>query len=106
MADDAIDPREPALLHADFADDTYTHMKTTVEIAPDLLRSAKAVAVREKTTLRALLEEGLRWALSKRRSPDNFTLRDASVAGKGTQSGVREGDWNNIRDSIYEGRGT
>ncbi|MFO1078525.1 MAG: DUF2191 domain-containing protein [Planctomycetota bacterium] len=81
-------------------------MKTTVELAPDLLRAAKAVAAREKTTLRALLEEGLRWVLGQRRQPRDFELRDASVSGKGTHPGVREGDWGSIRDAIYDGRGT
>lgn len=85
--------------------DTYNHMKTTVDIAPELLRAAKAAAAKEKTTLRALLEEGLRWVLAHRSKPTDFELRDASVSGKGTQPGVREGDWNTIRDRIYDGRG-
>lgn len=82
-----------------------THMKTTVEIAEDLLRAAKAVAGKERTTLRALLEEGLRWALDKRKRRHAFRLRDASVRGKGVQQGVVEGDWSTVRDRIYEGRG-
>lgn len=86
--------------------DTYTHMKTTVEIAEDLLRQAKAVAHRERTTLRALLEEGLRWALGKRKHQEGFKLRDGSVPGKGVQPGVREGDWGAIRDATYTGRGS
>lgn len=84
----------------------YAHMKTTVEIADDLLRRAKAVAHREGTSVRALLEEGLRWALGKRRRAATFKLADGSVPGKGVQPGVREGDWTTIRDSIYTGRGS
>ncbi|MFO1031293.1 MAG: DUF2191 domain-containing protein [Planctomycetota bacterium] len=80
-------------------------MKTTVEIAEDLLRAAKSVATKERTTLRALLEEGLRWALEKRKRRHAFRLRDASVRGKGVQPGVVEGDWAALRGSIYEGRG-
>jgi hypothetical protein len=80
-------------------------MKTTVEIAEDLLQQAKAIAHKERTTLRALLEEGLRWALGKRRRKTNFKLRDASVHGKGVQPSVSEGDWTALRDSIYKGRG-
>lgn len=83
-----------------------THMKTTVEIAEDLLRQAKAVAGKERTTLRALIEEGLRWALGKRRRRARFKLRKASVRGKGLQSGVAEGDWAALRDAIYTGRGS
>ena len=83
-----------------------TPMKTTVEIADDLLRQAKAVAGKERTTLRALVEEGLRWAIGKRRRRERFKLRDASVAGNGVQPGVSEGDWAALRDSIYSGRGS
>ena len=81
-------------------------MKTTVEIADDLLREAKAVATKERSTVRALLEEGLRLVLGRRRRRGKFKLRDASVAGKGIQPGVDEGDWAAIRDLIYQGRGS
>ncbi len=85
--------------------DMGTHMKTTVEIAEDLLRQAKVVAGKERITLRALIEEGLRWALNKRRRRGRFKLRDASVPGKGPQPGVTEGDWSTLRDQSYSGRG-
>jgi len=58
-------------------------MKTTVEIAEHLLRQAKSTAHREGTTLRALLEEGLRWALGRRRRKPDFELADGRVPGKG-----------------------
>ncbi len=81
-------------------------MKTTVDLSDDLLRAAKEVAGKERTTLRALLEEGLRWALGKRKQRTSFKLRDASVSGKGVQQGVVEGNWSEFRDSIYDGRGS
>ena len=84
--------------------DALTHMKTTVELNQDLLHRAKQVAAEEGTTLRALLESGLRSELDKRATGD-FNLADASVDGNGTQQGVAEGDWDAIRDAIYEGRG-
>ena len=34
-----------------------------------------------------------------------FLLRDASVPGRGLQPGLQEGDWESIRDPIYEGHG-
>lgn len=83
-----------------------SHMRTTVEIAEQLLRQAKSVAARERTTLRALLEEGLRWALGKRRKRQRFRLRDASVGGKGVQPGIDDTDWSRLRDTIYDGRGS
>ena len=80
-------------------------MKTTVEIQDDLLRSAKRQARRERTTLRALVEEGLRRVLRGRKESTPFRLRDASVGGEGVQQGIREGDWETIRSLTYEGRG-
>lgn len=79
-------------------------MKTTIEIPDALLQQAKRVASREKTTLRALVEEGLRRVL-RERGKKPFRFRDASFKGKGLQPGIREGDWAQIRDLIYEGRG-
>ena len=81
-------------------------MKTTVEIADELLQEAKSVASKERSTLRALVEEGLRWVLGQRRHGRTFRLRDASVGGKGVQPGVTEGSWDAIRDLIYSGRGS
>jgi hypothetical protein len=87
--------------------DMATHMKTTVEIAEELLRQAKEVAHRESTTLRSLLEEGLRWVLGQRRQRRKpYRMPDASVSGKGLQPGIDEGNWSSIRDRIYEGRGS
>ena len=80
-------------------------MKTTVESQDDLLRSAKRQARRERTTLRALVEEGLRRVLRGRKESTPFRLRDASVGGEGVQHAIREGDWETIRSLTYEGRG-
>jgi hypothetical protein len=81
-------------------------MKTTVDIPNDLLHEAKAVAASERTTLRSLLEEGLRWVLAQRKKRGRFRLRDAAVPGKGLQPGIHEGSWEQVRDMIYQGRGT
>ena len=89
----------------DGSHDMVTHMKTTVDIPDPLLTAVKEVAALEKTTLRSLIEEGLRLALARRRKGKRFRLRDASVDGNGPQPGVREGDWSVVRDLIYEGRG-
>jgi hypothetical protein len=80
-------------------------MKTTVEISDALAQQARALAAREKTTLRALIEAGLRHVLRERRQKRRFELRDASFRGNGLQPEFREGDWQRIRDAAYEGRG-
>lgn len=81
------------------------HMKTTVEIADTLLAEAKQVADRERTTLRSLVEEGLRQVLQDRKRKPAFRLRDASYRGRGLRPEVAEGQWDTIRAMAYEGRG-
>lgn len=82
------------------------HMKTTVEIADSLAREAKDLAAREHTTLRELIEAGLRAVLRQRRKKGAFRLRDASFGGNGLQPEFRGADWERIREAAYEGRGT
>jgi len=79
-------------------------MKTTVEIADSLLEEAKVIASHEDTTLRKLIEDGLRRELAERKQRRKFHLRRASFKGKGMQPGVAS--WDRIRDLAYEGRGT
>jgi len=80
-------------------------MKTTIDISDSLLSEAKSVAVEEKSSVKALVEEGLRKVLSERKDTRRFRLRKASVKGKGLQNGIEEGSWERLRELIYEGRG-
>jgi hypothetical protein len=79
-------------------------MKTTVEIAEALLDDARKAAQRRGTTLRALIEEGLRHVLKTTARRPAFTLRDASFKGEGIDPAF-DGDWERVRDAIYKGRG-
>lgn len=60
------------------------HMKTTIEVSDGLFFSAKSFAQQRQTTLRALVEEGLRRVLSDARPEHKqaFKLVDASVRGE------------------------
>jgi hypothetical protein len=80
-------------------------MKTTLEISDPLLAHAKRQAVRESTTLRELVERGLRKVLQERRGAEQFQLRDARVGGNGLKPEFRGADWGPIRDTIYERQG-
>jgi Arc/MetJ family transcription regulator len=83
-----------------------SHMKTTIEIADALLADARRVAEREGTTLRALVEDGLRQLLKGRGDESHpFRLHMVTFAGDGLQPGVAEGGWDRIRGLVYEGRG-
>ena len=81
-------------------------MKTTIELPDELARTAIAHAAREHPTLRVLIERGLRLVMLGDRAQGPFTLRDASVGGRGLQPPYRDADCSRIRESIYEGRGS
>ena len=59
-------------------------MKTTIEMSDPLFKSAKELAQRSQTTLRALIEEGLRRVISDAQvnAKSAFKLQKASVGGK------------------------
>ena len=80
-------------------------LKTTIEIADDLARVAKAHAARENVTLRSLIERGLRLVLREDSQMERFELKDASVGGRGLQPHYRDAEWARIRESVYESRG-
>jgi hypothetical protein len=76
-------------------------MKTTVEITDSLLAEARRLAAVRSTTLRQIIEEGLRKVIeTKPEQP--FRLRDGSFGSGGMR---RKMTWDEIRDEIYEGRG-
>jgi len=86
--------------------DIVGNMKTTIDIADPLLSEARTVAARQGTTVRALVEAGLREVLARRRKSGAFRLRRATFRGRGLQPGAAGGDWARLRDLSYSGRGS
>jgi hypothetical protein len=84
-----------------------SHMKTTIQISDSLFKEARKVAHGEGITLRALVEEGLRKAVSERhrRAGKAFRLRKVTFKGKGLQPPLSGASWDKILDVSYEGRG-
>ena len=79
-----------------------THiMKTTIDIADDLLERAKRQARREKKTLRDIVEDALRQRLVAPAARPHFKLKKRPFKGAGLQPGVAEGQWEMVRDLIY-----
>jgi hypothetical protein len=76
-------------------------MKTTVDLPDSLLREAQEAARADRTTLKALIEAGLRSVLARRAAASRFVLRDASLDGDGLQPEFRQAGWDQIRDTIY-----
>lgn len=80
-------------------------MKTTIELADSLLDEARKVARREGTTVRALVEQGLRQAIAQRKRAARFRLRDASFGSGGLRPELEGAPWDRLRELAYEGRG-
>lgn len=81
------------------------HMKTTIEISPPLLNQARKLATRQGTTLRALVEEGLRRVVAENRRPEGFRLRQVSFRGQGLQAQAAGSGWDRLREMAYEDHG-
>ncbi len=82
-----------------------TPLKTTLDIADPILEEARNLAACEGTTLRALVEQGLRRIIQEKGAAAEFRLRDGSFRGRGLQPEFADRGWDEIRRAIYEGRG-
>lgn len=79
-------------------------MKTTVDLPEPLLREAQEAARQEGTTLRALVEDGLRAVLARRQTGEHYRLPDAAVDGHGLRPGAEGLSWDGMRAMIYGDR--
>ena len=82
-----------------------SHMKTTVQIPDSLFEEARKLAHRERTTLKALVEQGLRRIILERKRRSGFRLRKVTFNGQGLQPRLAGSSWEQIRELSYEGRG-
>ena len=82
-----------------------SHMKTTVQIPDSLFEEVRGLAARDNTTLKAMVEEGLRKVVAERREGKPFKLRRASFKGNGLQPHLDGAGWDRIRELGYDGRG-
>jgi len=62
-----------------------SHMKTTIQIPDSLFEEVRRLAQREQTTMKAIVEDGLRRVVSERQRRISFRLRKATFKGKGLQ---------------------
>ncbi len=95
----------PFLYNTPISRNMGRHMKTTIEISDPLFAKAKALAQKENTTLRSLVEQGLLQVLrdSKAARSKPFQLKKASVKGRGmTPELIAMGGMSAIRDVANE----
>lgn len=82
------------------------HMRTTIDMSDALFREARAFTDNQNQTFKDLVEMALRFYLqSQKKVKKPFKLKDASFGKGGLQPGIQEGNWEQIRELIYEGRG-
>lgn len=79
-------------------------MKTTVGIADDLFERAQQLARKEKTTFRALTEQGLRLVLSQKQAKTKGPPPLVTVPGVLTEE-FESASWEKIQGEVYKGRG-
>ncbi len=82
-------------------------MKTTIEINDDLFQRIKTLAHERNSTLKSVIEVALRRFISEQSNSTKkeFHLTKHSFKGEGLQSGFKEGDWADLRERTYQGRG-
>ncbi|MBN1654992.1 MAG: DUF2191 domain-containing protein [Deltaproteobacteria bacterium] len=81
-------------------------MRTSVDIPDNLLRRIKGLARRRGTTLRELIIQGLRDALTREAATARgYRLEECAVGEGGLIEGLTDSDWDEVRARIYEGRG-
>ena len=83
----------------------YLCMKTTVDISQSIHEEARKIAAGEKSSMKALIEEGLRKVIEERKHRKHFKLRKATFKGNGLQAELEDAPWDKIREKVYEGRG-
>ena len=80
-------------------------MKTTIEIADDLLSRARQLCRREGKTLRAGVEDGLRQVLKRGGRAAARRVKPVVFSKGGLTGEFRDTPWKTLRDEIYRGRG-
>jgi Arc/MetJ family transcription regulator len=80
-------------------------MKTTIEIADSLLAEAKRIAAKRHTTVRAVVEDGIRRISEEdQRERTPFRLRDGSVGGRGLRPEMRDAGHEDWLAAVYGDR--
>ncbi len=77
-------------------------VKTTIDIATGLLMEAKERARRDRTTLRALVERGLRMVLSEPEASTRPPFKPVTGRLEPLPGLDPYSDWDAIRASIYD----
>lgn len=80
-------------------------MKTTIDIADNIMERSRQVTRAEKTTFRDLVEEGLLLVIDRRTKAKKTKIEPVTVKGNGLTDAFVNAPWSQIRQATYEGHG-
>jgi hypothetical protein len=81
-------------------------MKTTFDLPDPLLDQIRAIAAARNTTVKALIEQGMRKVIAEAGQPvQPFKLKDCSVGGNGLSPFARGLSMSQLIELSYEGSG-
>jgi hypothetical protein len=80
-------------------------MKTTIDIADDLLGQVRRFSQERNATLREVVSEGLRQLMERETSGRPFHAKPVTFRGDGLSPEFRRAAWRTLRAAAYEGRG-
>ena len=75
-------------------------MKTTLNLSDDLVARAKSLAIKERSTLTKLIEEGLALRLSRKQVRASKKVRELPVSPRG--GGLRSGITGTSNRSMFD----
>lgn len=80
-------------------------MKTTFDIASNILSRSRELAKREHVPLKGLVEEGLLLVIERHESRPTEKVRPVTFRGNGLSREFSDASWRDLRDAAYAGHG-
>jgi len=80
-------------------------MKTTIDVADNILERARAFSKEESISLKVMVEEGLKHVLETHGTRKPQKVRPVTFNGEGLSPEFAHVGWSEIRDAAYQGRG-
>jgi len=80
-------------------------MKTTVDIADNIMEMSRQTARVENVTFRELVEEGLMLVVERHAHAQKQRIKPVTVKGTGLSEAFLNAPWSQIRQAAYEGHG-
>ena len=80
-------------------------MKTTFDIASNILTRSRMLAKREHVALKGLVEEGLLLVIERHESRPAKTVQPVTFRGHGLSREYSGASWSEVRDAAYAGHG-